>query len=170
MAAASLALSFSHPVSFLRKLTGPFHENVREKNALSSRGGAAARRIFPSVLTFIFFGIIGSDGTKEARDMTFHDPEDARRWRRRLKRQREYQRKYRERLIAERTPERSDIATACLEACMTISRGQFSELQQLAKAIVDRLVSRGFDRAQSIERIQQVAAKLQDRARREAED
>lgn len=168
--ARSLPPSFFNPVSFLRELTVPFHENVREKNALSSRGWSAAAPLFSPVLTFIDFGIIGSAGTKEARDMTFHDPEDARRWRRRLKRQREYQRKYRERLIAERTPERSDIATACLEACMTISRGQFSELQQLAKAIVDRLVSRGFDRAHSIERIQQVAAKVQDRARREAED
>ncbi|CAH1652039.1 conserved hypothetical protein [Hyphomicrobiales bacterium] len=170
MIAASFASPFANPVSFLCELTAPFHENVREKNALSSRRWSMAERFSSSVLTFIVLGIIGSDGTKEARDMTFHDPEDARRWRRRLKRQREYQRKYRERLIAERTPERSDIATACLEACMTISRGQFSELQQLAKAIVDRLVSRGFDRAQSIERIQQVAAKLQDRARREAED
>ena len=170
MVVASLTSPFANPVSFLRELTVPFHENVREKNALSSRGWSATRRFFSLVLTFVDLTKMGGLGTKEARDMTFHDPEDARRWRRRLKRQREYQRKYRERLIAERTPERSDIATACLEACMTISRGQFSELQQLAKAIVDRLVSRGFDRAHSIERIQQVAAKLQDRARREAED
>lgn len=37
---------FSHPVSFLPELTVPFHENVREKNALSSRGWSVVRRFF----------------------------------------------------------------------------------------------------------------------------
>jgi len=156
-------------VSCLGELTSPFHENEREKNALSSRWQFGAARIF-SVLTFIDMPIIRRRGAEETRAMTFHDPEDARRWRRRLKRQREYQRKYRERLIAERTPERADIAMACLEACMTISRHEFAQLGRLASAIVDRLVSRGFHRVHSIERIQQIAAKLKDRARREAED
>lgn len=139
MAAASIASSFSHPVSLVSELTAPFHENVREKNALSSRGWSVAGPFFSSVLTFIVFGIIGSDGTKEARDMTFHDPEDARRWRRRLKRQREYQRKYRERLIAERTPERADLASACLEACLTLNLTQLPQMAHLAKAIIERL-------------------------------
>jgi hypothetical protein len=168
-ATASLPSPFSHPVSCFGELTLPFHENGREKNALSSRCRLAVARIF-SVLTFIDLPIIGRRGAEETHAMTFHDPEDARRWRRRLKRQREYQRKYRERLIAERTPERADIAMACLEACMTISRHEFAQLGQLARAIVDRLARRGFDREHSIERIQLIAAKLQDRARREAED
>lgn len=160
MAAASLASSFSHPVSFVGELTAPFHENVREKNALSSRGASSIGRIFSPVLTFIVFGIIGSDGTEEARDMTFHDPEDARRWRRRLKRQREYQRKYRERLIAERTPERADLASACLEACLTLNLAQLPQMPHLVKAIIDRLVLRGFDRRRSIERLQDLFERL----------
>ena len=160
MAAAVLASPFANPVSFLRELTVLFHENVREKNALSSRGWSVAARIFSPVLTFIVFGIIGSDGTKEARDMTFHDPEDARRWRRRLKRQREYQRKYRERLIAERTPERADLASACLEACLTLNLTQLPQMAHLAKAIIERLVLRGFDRRRSIERLQDLSERL----------
>ncbi|BCB17344.1 hypothetical protein [Bosea sp. ANAM02] len=160
MIAASFASAFANPVSFLRELTVPFHENVREKNALSSREASSIVRVFSPVLTFVVFGIMGPNGTKEARGMTFHDPEDARRWRRRLKRQREYQRKYRERLIAERTPERADLASACLEACLTLSLAQLPQMPHLVKAIIDRLVLRGFDRRRSIERLQDLFERL----------
>lgn len=164
--AASLLSPISHPVSCLGELTSPFHENVREKNTLSSRGRSLSARN-SSVLTFIDLPMMGCHGAKEARDMTtFHDAKDAQKYRARLRRQRDYQRKYRERLIGEGAPERSDIAAASLQAFLMILVTDAKSMGRLPRMLFDVLEKRGFDRKTSIDVVDKMAHRMVRRARR----
>ena len=77
---------------------------------------------------------------------TFYDPRDAQKYQARLRKQREYQRKYRERLISERTPERDDVAAACLRALIDAVIRRDERVVPLVLATLHGLAAVGFDR------------------------
>lgn len=76
----------------------------------------------------------------------FRDPKDGQKYRARLRKQREYQRKYRERLISQRTPERDDVAAACLRALINAVIRRDERVVPLVVATLDGLAAVGFDR------------------------
>lgn len=97
---------------------------------------------------------------------TFHDPKDAQKYRARLRRQREYQRKYRERLIGERSPERSDIAAACLQAFLMVLVADPKSMGRVPRLLFDVLEKRGFDRKASLDVVDKMAHRMVRRAQR----
>ena len=67
----------------------------------------------------------------------------------RLRKQREYQREYRQRIKEARAPDRDEIARELLHYVITgyLEFGREDELWALADSVIERLVTRRFDRA-----------------------
>jgi hypothetical protein len=78
----------------------------------------------------------------------FYDTNDLRRFQRRKRKQREYQAGYRDRLKDEKTPDRDDVAAACLRRMLGIWRENASYAELFRDGMVKDLTKRGFGEEQ----------------------
>lgn len=95
----------------------------------------------------------------------YHDPQDGRRYRARLRRQKDYQARYRDKLKADRTPERDDIAAACLRLILHRAASDPRGSMELLVTIANDLAERSFSKRRTADRITAMVHRLREKHR-----